>query len=211
MSSPVQAGGVAIELLVHDRKALEALNRTERRVNSFASGMHSAFVGLAAVRTTLSGALTPLTQVFDAFTRFDFGMSRVQSVTGATADEMINLREQAKLLGKTTLFSASQVADAQRFLGQAGFNGDQINKATPSVLNLALTDDLDLGTAAEIVANISVPFGIAADKLENLNDILAKTANVSTTGVRELGESFKYIAPVAVGLFQRFLKYLFLM
>jgi TP901 family phage tail tape measure protein len=103
----------------------------------------------------------------------------------------------SRKLGKTTFFTASQVADAQKFLAMAGFNPDQILKATPNVVKLALAGDRDVGMAADIATNISTHFGIIAENLNEVNDVLAKVFVSSNTNMIELGQAFKYAASAA--------------
>jgi hypothetical protein len=177
---PITAGSVVINITGNNAQFQRALNSTQRQAESFTQKLSSFFVATAAIRNTLSGFSAPLQEVFNVFSKFDFGMSKVQAITAATAAEISNLREQAKLLGKTTFFTASQVADAQKFLAMAGFNPDQILKATPNVLNLALAGDMDLGMAADIATNISTPFGIIAERLNEVNDVLAPISRIAS-------------------------------
>jgi TP901 family phage tail tape measure protein len=152
---------------------------------------------LAAVRTAFQGLVPAISSVFSTFSSFDSGISKVKAITGATTEQITKLREQAKLLGQTTFFTASQVANAQMFLGMAGFDPEKIQAALPDVLNLALAGDMDIGMAADIATNISTPFKIAANDLSRVNDVLAKSATTSNTNVQELGQAFKYAAPAA--------------
>jgi hypothetical protein len=189
MATPINAGSVVIHVTGNNAQFQQTLNKTLQQTESFGKRVQNLFMATAAIRATLSGFTAPLQEIFNVFSKFDFGMSKVQAITAATAAEISNLREQAKLLGKTTFFTASQVADAQKFLAMAGFNPDQILKATPNVLNLA--GDMDLGMAADIATNISTPFKIAADELNRVNDILARANTSSNTNVMDLGQAFK--------------------
>src|SRR5690606_29752779 len=90
---------------------------------------------------------------------FEAGMNRVRALTGATGETFGALEEQAKLLGRTTQFTASQAADAMGFLAMAGFDANQILGAMPGTLELAASAQLDLGRAADIVSNILTGYG----------------------------------------------------
>ncbi|GHT36464.1 hypothetical protein FACS189427_08120 [Planctomycetales bacterium] len=204
MAGQIVAGSVVVNLAADNRQFNTTLNRTMNVANNFAIRVENVFgrfqdriIGLAALRTAFAGIPSAFSQVFSVFSGFEAQLSKVQAVSGATAKQMGELREQAKLLGRTTFFTASQVGNAQQMLAQAGFNPEQIKAALPDVLNLALAGDLDIGEAADIATNISTPFGIAADKLNRVNDVLAKAANSSNTNVREMGQAFKYAAPAA--------------
>ncbi|MDR2169702.1 MAG: phage tail tape measure protein [Planctomycetaceae bacterium] len=119
-SSQITAGSVVVNILGDDTQYNIKLDNAQKKAKEWGDTLSNTFITAAAVKSLFSGALTPLTQTFQAFSNFDFGMSRVQAVAGATAAEMSNLREQAKLLGKTTFFNATQVANAQMYLAQFG-------------------------------------------------------------------------------------------
>ncbi|MDR0705886.1 MAG: phage tail tape measure protein [Planctomycetaceae bacterium] len=208
-SSQLQAGAVVINIIGNNNNLNTALSQASQTLQNFQNtaqrslgalgNIRNAFVTIAAMRATFQGITAPLRQAITAFSNFDYGMSRVQAITRATAEQIAVLREQAKQLGRTTFFTASQVADAQRFLAMAGFDPERIQAALPNVLNLALAGDMDLGIAADIATNISTPFRIAAEDLNRVNDVLARSATTSNTNVQELGQAFKYVAPAAAG------------
>src|SRR5690606_17188308 len=141
-----------------------------------------AAVGLASIKTAGD---------------FEASMNRVKAVTGATGKDFDALVEQAKQLGKTTQFSASEAADAMGFLAMAGFKVDEIMTALPGVLNLAAAGQLDLAEAADIASNILSGYGLEVAEINRLNDVLAKTFTSANVDMRMLGESFKYVGPVA--------------
>ncbi|MFF3671684.1 phage tail tape measure protein [Microtetraspora malaysiensis] len=128
---------------------------------------------------------------------FEAGMNRVRAISGATGSEFTQLRDLAKQLGATTQYSASEAADAMGFLAMAGFKTTDIMGALPGVLNLAAAGAIDLGTAADIASNILSGYGIQVSELGRVNDILAKTFTSTNVDMRMLGESFKYVGPVA--------------
>jgi len=138
------------------------------------------------------GALTIRTA-----SQFEFGMNRVRALTGATAEEMALLEEQSKSLGRTTQFSATDSAEAQRLFAQAGFRTNEILSATPAVLNLAAAGALELGSAAEIAAITLRGYGKDASELVDVTDTLAAVQSKSLTDVTQLGEAFGSAGPVA--------------
>lgn len=128
---------------------------------------------------------------------FETSMNRVEGVTGATATEMAKLNAQAKALGATTSFSASEAGDAMGYLAQAGFNANQIIGAMPSTLQLAEASQMDLAAAADITSNILAGYGKQVADLAHLNDVLVKAADATNTDIAGLGEAMSYVAPVA--------------
>ena len=193
MAISLKAGSIAVDIIGNDKNFQQKLNQVQNKIKSFGSSLQSLLISTAAFRVAFSGFSAPL----QVFAEFEAGVSKVKAIAGATSEQIAALREQAKQLGKTTFFTASQVSAAQKFLAMAGFNTEQIRSATPQVLDLALAGDLDLGLAADIATNISTPFKIAAKDLAFVNDILAKVSTSSNTNVLELGEAFKYVAPAA--------------
>ncbi|MDN8817633.1 phage tail tape measure protein, partial [Staphylococcus aureus] len=79
-------------------------------------------------------------------------MSKVQAISGGTAKDLAKLTEQAKELGASTSFTASQAAEAQNFLAMTGFKTNEIYGAMPGMLSLAAAGQLELGTAADITS-----------------------------------------------------------
>ncbi len=129
--------------------------------------------------------------------KFDEQMSKVAAVTGATGKEFEALRNQAKELGATTQFSASEAASGMEFLARAGFKTKDIMSAMPGMLNLAAAGALDLGRAADITSNIMSGFGIKASEAGHVADVLAYASANANTNVEQLGEAMVYLAPVA--------------
>src|SRR5699024_9365904 len=132
--------------------------------------------------------------------QFDDQMSTVQAVTGATGSQMQILRDQAKDMGMTTRFSATEAAEGQEMLARAGFSTNEIVSALPPVLDLAAAGAVDLGDAADITSNILSGFGMEATETARAADILAQASADSNTDVQGLGEAFKYVGPIASDL-----------
>ena len=128
---------------------------------------------------------------------FETAMNQVAAVSGATADQFQGLEAQAKELGRTTQFSASQAGEAMGFLAQAGFDANDILGAMPGTLQLASAAQLDLGTAADTVSNILSGYGLEVSELGRVNDVLVKTFTSANTNLQQLGEAMKYAGPVA--------------
>ncbi|MBC6365799.1 phage tail tape measure protein [Algoriphagus sp. AK58] len=136
----------------------------------------------------------------NTFASFEDSMLLVKAATNATEDEFKKLSETAKLLGINTKFSASQVGQGMAELAKAGWNTTQILSGVEGVLSLAAASGEELNTVTTILVDTLASFGDASDRAAYYSDILANTANLSTTDVRELGEGLKFVAPVAGAL-----------
>ena len=139
-------------------------------------------IGLAAIKT---GA------------QFDTSMSRVKALSGATDKEFQLLRDTAMKLGKDTVFSASEAAEGMGYLAMAGYKTNEIVAAMPGLLDMAAAGQTDLATTADITSNILSAFGIEAAKTGDVADVLTKTFTSSNTSLESLGETMKYVGPVA--------------
>ncbi len=106
-----------------------------------------------------------------------------------------SLTKQARELGRTTQYTASQTAEAMQFLGMAGLSTNQILAATPSVLNLAIAGNMDLGRTADITSNILTGFNMEAERTGEVADILAQASRSTNVNVEMLGQTMKFIAP----------------
>lgn len=130
-------------------------------------------------------------------TDFEKGMSEVKAISGATGKEFEALREQAIDLGASTAFSSGEVASAMTEMAKAGWSTQQILDGMAGVLDAAAASGENLATVSTIVADAITGFGMEAKDSTRVADLLTQAANSGTIGINDLGESFKYIAPVA--------------
>lgn len=133
---------------------------------------------------------------------FDTEMASVQALTRLEkqSEALAKLRQQARDLGASTSFTATQVAQGQGFLAMAGFNPDAIAAAMPGMLALAKAGRTELAQTADIASNILTGFKLTADQTGRLGDILVGTFTRSNVDLNMLGETMKYVAPVAADL-----------
>lgn len=133
---------------------------------------------------------------------FEEGMSNVQAVSGATGSEMDLLREQAREMGATTRFSATEASEGMSYLAQAGFDVNQIMETMPGLLDLAAASGMDLGRAADLASNVLSGFNLDASEAGRVSDVFAKGASTANTNVEQLGSAMETVAPIAemVGL-----------
>lgn len=128
---------------------------------------------------------------------FQQSMANVKAVSGATGAEFQALEAKAREMGATTKFSASESADALNFMGMAGWNSQQMIDGLPGVLNLASASGTDLAVTSDILTDAITAFGDKASDAGRYADVMAAASSSANTNVEMLGESFKYVAPVA--------------
>ncbi|WNO10446.1 phage tail tape measure protein [Teredinibacter sp. KSP-S5-2] len=136
----------------------------------------------------------PLSTAMD----FEDSMAKLGALTkDATEEQLTVLNKEAQKLGRTTQFTSSQTGDAMGFLAMAGFDADEIKQSTGNVLQLAQASGADLATTADIASNIMSGFNIQASESQRISDVLTKTFTSSNTTLQMLGETMKFVGPVA--------------
>lgn len=129
--------------------------------------------------------------------QFEQSMAKVKAITGATGEEFTTLTNFARELGATTMMSATESADAMAFLGMAGWETSEILAGLPAILDLTVASGKDFATVADIVSDNLTAFGLSANDATMYSDSLAYAMTHANVNMDTLGESLKYIAPVA--------------
>lgn len=138
-----------------------------------AAGVAATALGVAAVKMAAD---------------FDASMSTVQANTGASADEMNQLRQAAIDAGADTVYSASESADAINELGKAGLStSDILSGGLSGALNLAASDGMAVGDAAELMATTLKQFNLTGAQSSQVADALAAGAGKAVGSAHDLG------------------------
>ena len=171
-------------------------------VSSKAKALGSAFTNVGSVMTKY--VTTPIVGVGTAAVataaKFESAMSEVAAISGASGKDLEALTEKAKQMGATTKFSASESAAALKYMAMAGWDTKAMLDGIDGVMQLAAASGEDLAQTSDIVTDAMTAFGMSADQANRFADVLAQTANRSNTSVALMGETFKYVAPVAGAL-----------
>lgn len=136
----------------------------------------------------------------DTFKNFEAAMSQVKAVSGATTDEFEQLNEKAKQMGATTKFTATESAEAMNYMAMAGWKTKDMLNGIDGIMNLAAASGENLGTVSDIVTDALTAFGLTANDSTHFADVLAAASSNANTNVAMMGETFKYVAPVAGAL-----------
>lgn len=171
-------------------------------VSSKAKALGSAFTNVGSAMTKY--VTTPIVGVGTAAVataaKFESAMSEVAAISGASGKDLEALTEKAKQMGATTKFSASESAAALKYMAMAGWDTKAMLDGIDGVMQLAAASGEDLAQTSDIVTDAMTAFGMSADQANRFADVLAQTANRSNTSVALMGETFKYVAPVAGAL-----------
>lgn len=186
----IRAGRAYVELGASMDKLNRDLTQAQQRLNAWSSGARSAMISAFAIAT-------PVALATKTFAEFDDQMRLVQAVTGATGAQFEKLTEQAKELGRTTSWTAAEAAQGMISLGRAGFKSDEIEASIAGVMDLARATGTEIGPATDIASNALRAFRLEASEMTRVVDVLTATANGSAQTLEDLGEAFKYVAPLA--------------
>lgn len=183
----------------------EAINMANNTATSMNSKLRLIGKDFTSVGKTLSKRISaPIVGAFVAATKatsnFDSAMSKVSAISGATGDDLDKLRAKAKEMGASTKFSATESAEALNYMAMAGWKTNDMLDGLEGIMNLAAASGEDLATTSDIVTDALTAFGLQAKDSGHFADVLAATAANANTNVGMLGESFKYVAPVAGAL-----------
>lgn len=166
-------------------------------VSGVASGM------LMNTSMQMAGAAGIGFGIYDAiksYADFEKEMSAVKAISGATGAEFDMLTEKARQMGADTKFSATESAQAFEYMAMAGWKTDDMMNGIEGVMNLAAASGEDLGRVSDIVTDALTAFGLKASDSAHFADVLAAAATSSNTNVGMMGDTFKYVAPLAGAL-----------
>lgn len=148
-----------------------------------AAGVAATALGVAAIKMAAD---------------FDASMSTVQANTGASADEMAQLRQAAIDVGADTIYSATESADAINELGKAGLStSDILSGGLSGALNLAASDGMEVGQAAEYMSSAMAQFNLTGADATHIADLLAAGAGEALGNVSDFGEALNNVGSTA--------------
>lgn len=176
-------------------RAVEQVQQTQ---NSF-SGLKSVGESLSTVGTALTAGVTaPVVALGASVVKtqmtFEHSMSKVKALSGATGSDLKLLEDTAKQMGASTVYSASEAADALGYMALAGWDAQESAAGLPGVLNLAAASGMDLAQASDLVTDYLTAFGLEADQAGRMADVLSYAQANSNTTTEMLGEAFKNCA-----------------
>lgn len=171
-------------------KAKEAYSKAEAQAGKM---MGMGAKGMAAGGAMMAGTYAAGSK----FTSYDHQLSAVQAVGRLSQEDKLKLSDVVEELAAKSSFNANQAAGAAGFMAQAGFGKDEIMNALGPVMQLAAATGSDLTKTADIASNIMGAFEIGADEMPRVADVLTMAANSFNVDLGMLGETMKYLAPVA--------------
>ena len=172
------------------RKARRSLSKMGSQTEKTKKRMDDMKASLGALAGT-AGLGMAIKGMIDTASAFESAMNSVEAKTQAGSRQMKMLRSQARMLGETTQFSATQAAEGMEIFATAGLKTNDILKLMPGLLNLAASGQLDLASAAGIATGTLAQFGLDLSEVNRVNDVLATAATNSKTNILEMSEALK--------------------
>lgn len=199
MTKEVSDLGAEIERLESPwTKVGNQLTETGEKFQKIGSGMKDVGKSMSMyVTAPLVGLGVAATKTGVDFTR---GMNEVGAISGATGEELEQLKDKAREMGANTKFSASEAAEGFKYMSLAGWDTSDMLDGIEGMMSLAAASGEELGAVSDIVTDGLTAFGLEAGESGRMADVLAAASANANTDVTGLGNAFKYVAPVAGSL-----------
>jgi TP901 family phage tail tape measure protein len=183
------------------KKAMLDANNTTKKATSLQNSMTMGVIKGAAAFSILVTAFRrvnqALTTMIGTFQEFEFTMAKVKAVSGATDDEFKKLSDSAQELGRSTFFTASEVANLQLNLSKLGFTTAEVLEATEATINLSIATGSDLARAATVAGNAVRGFQLDATETGRVVDVMAVAFTSSALDIEKWQTSMTKVAPIA--------------
>ena len=176
------------------KEAAKAAKEHEEKVKEASSTLRTMGT------TILGGAAAAIGYTTKKAVEFEYAMAEVGAISKSSKEDLKKLTEEAKRLGASTKFSASEAAAGMNKFAMAGYDVDKIMSATGSTLALAAAGNTDLALSCDIVSDAMTGLKLSAEETGNFVDLMTATITSSNTDIAMLGETLKYVAPVAGSL-----------
>lgn len=171
-------------------EAGSSMGEAEGKANSLADSLKKLFavISMAAVLRQVGKYASDAIDIGKDYTAM---MSEVQALSGATGSDLALLENTAREYGATTVFSATEAAEALKYMSLAGWDAQQSSSALGGVLNLAAAGGMELGQASDMVTDYLSAFGMQAQDSAYFADMLAYAQANSNTSAEQLGEAYR--------------------
>lgn len=176
--------------------SLEEVESSAKKADDGFTMFKATLANLAAdaIMRAVDGIKNLVGNVIELGQNFTSTMSEVSAISGATGEDFEKLEACAREYGATTIFSASNAAEALKYMSLAGWDADQSTSALGGVLNLAAASGMELGAASDMVTDYLSAFAMEAGDAAYFADLLSYAQSHSNTTAEALGEAYKNCA-----------------
>ena len=182
------------------QKAGRSLGTLKDKVGGIAGKIKNSFSGVQGALATVGvgigagTAVSVLKSSVEAYANLEDQVRRNKAIMGATVQQEKQLMQQTRDLGRSTKFTAQEVAEAQMYQAMAGMKTNEVLEMTPKLLKMSIAAGSDFAQTSDIVTDNLTAFGMSLKDSDRLMDVMVATSNNANTNVQMLGESYKYVA-----------------
>ena len=182
------------------QKAGSSLGTLKDKVGGIAGKIKKSFSGIQGALATVGvgigagAAVSVLKSSVEAYANLEDQVRRNRAIMSATAEQEKWLMQQTRDLGRSTKFTAQEVAEAQMYQAMAGMKTNEVLEMTPKLLKMSIAAGSDFAQTSDIVTDNLTAFGMSLKDSDRLMDVMVATSNNANTNVQMLGEAYKYVA-----------------
>lgn len=182
------------------QKVGSSLNELKNKTTGVADKLKSSFNGvkgaLAAVGVGIgaTAVVGVLKSSLQSYADLEDQVRRNRAIMSASAEQEKQLMQQTRDLGRSTKFTAQEVAEAQMYQAMAGMKTNEVLEMTPKLLKMSIAAGSDFAQTSDIVTDNLSAFGMSIGEVDRLMDVMVATSNNANTNVQMLGEAYKYVA-----------------
>ena len=182
------------------KKAGSSLGTLKDKVGGVAGKIKKSFSGVQGALATVGvgigagAAVSVLKSSVEAYANLEDQVRRNKAIMGATVQQEKQLMQQTRDLGRSTKFTAQEVAEAQMYQAMAGMKTNEVLEMTPKLLKMSIAAGSDFAQTSDIVTDNLTAFGMSLKDSDRLMDVMVATSNNANTNVQMLGEAYKYVA-----------------
>ena len=182
------------------QKAKSSLGELKNLVGGAVGKIKNAFSGVNGILASVGAGIGTATVVgvlkssVQSYADLEDQVRRNKAIMSATAEQEKQLMQQTRDLGRSTKFTAQEVAEAQMYQAMAGMKTNEVLEMTPKLLKMSIAAGSDFAQTSDIVTDNLTAFGMSLKDSDRLMDVMVATSNNANTNVQMLGESYKYVA-----------------
>nr|DAR79757.1 MAG TPA: minor tail protein [Caudoviricetes sp.] len=182
------------------QKAGGALEKLKNKTAGVADKLKGTFEGVRGALATVgigigaTAAVGVLKSSLQSYADLEDQVRRNRAIMSASAEQEKQLMQQTRDLGRSTKFTAQEVAEAQMYQAMAGMKTNEVLEMTPKLLKMSIAAGSDFAQTSDIVTDNLSAFGMSISEVDRLMDVMVATSNNANTNVQMLGEAYKYVA-----------------
>lgn len=182
------------------QKVGSSLNELKNKTTGVADKLKSSFNGVRGALATVgvgigaTAVVGVLKSSVQSYADLEDQVRRNRAIMSASAEEEKQLMQQTRDLGRSTKFTAQEVAEAQMYQAMAGMKTNEVLEMTPKLLKMSIAAGSDFAQTSDIVTDNLSAFGMSIGEVDRLMDVMVATSNNANTNVQMLGEAYKYVA-----------------